>query len=62
MVGREYFIHRDLFRLEICFFDWTGAREFVRVSRKTGPDDLVNSAIAGFGSGALLGRLQGKVL
>ena len=39
-----------------------GAREFVRATRKTGPDDLLNSAIAGFGTGAILGRLQGKVL
>ncbi|KAK1567969.1 hypothetical protein Q3G72_018754 [Acer saccharum] len=38
---------------------YCGAREFVRASRKTGPDDLLNSAIAGFGSGAVLGRLQG---
>ncbi|KAH9728747.1 mitochondrial import inner membrane translocase subunit Tim17 family protein [Citrus sinensis] len=45
--------------LSIVTACYCGAREFVRVSRKTGPDDLVNSAIAGFGSGALLGRLQG---
>ncbi|KAJ6956494.1 hypothetical protein NC652_007535 [Populus alba x Populus x berolinensis] len=38
---------------------YCGAREFVRVVRKAEPDDLVNSAVAGFGSGALLGRLQG---
>ncbi|KAF2292584.1 hypothetical protein GH714_025781 [Hevea brasiliensis] len=38
---------------------YCGAREFVRVTRKSEPDDLMNSAIAGFGSGALLGRLQG---
>ncbi|KDP26355.1 hypothetical protein JCGZ_17513 [Jatropha curcas] len=38
---------------------YCGAREFVRVTRKSEPDDLINSAIAGFGSGALLGRLQG---
>lgn len=38
---------------------YCGAREFVRASRKTGHDDLLNSAIAGFGTGALLGRLQG---
>lgn len=36
-----------------------GAREFVRVSRTGKPDDLWNSAIGGFGSGAVLGRLQG---
>ncbi|PON36049.1 Mitochondrial inner membrane translocase subunit [Parasponia andersonii] len=35
------------------------AREFVRETRKSDPDDLFNSAIAGFCSGALLGRLQG---
>ncbi|CAK7349389.1 unnamed protein product [Dovyalis caffra] len=40
---------------------YCGAREFLRVTRKSEPDDLVNSAIAGFGSGALLGRLQGEV-
>ena len=36
-----------------------GAREFVRVSRTGKPDDLFNSLIGGFGSGAILGRLQG---
>ncbi|KAG6787400.1 hypothetical protein POTOM_009039 [Populus tomentosa] len=41
---------------------YCGAREFVRVVRKAEPDDLVNSAVAGFGSGALLGRLQGRFL
>ncbi|XP_022758734.1 uncharacterized protein LOC111305441 [Durio zibethinus] len=41
---------------------YCGAREFVRATRKTGPDDLLNSAIAGFGSGAILGRLQGGQL
>ncbi|GAB4850231.1 hypothetical protein Ancab_029527 [Ancistrocladus abbreviatus] len=38
---------------------YCGAREFVIASRKSEPDDLLNSAIAGFGSGAILGRLQG---
>ncbi|GMI85677.1 hypothetical protein like AT3G25120 [Hibiscus trionum] len=38
---------------------YCGAREFVTATRKTGPDDLLNSAIAGFGTGAILGRLQG---
>ncbi|XP_019262742.1 PREDICTED: uncharacterized protein LOC109240547 isoform X1 [Nicotiana attenuata] len=38
---------------------YCGAREFVRVSRTGRPDDLLNSAIGGFGSGAILGRLQG---
>lgn len=38
---------------------YCGAREFVRVTRKSEPDDLVNSAIGGFCSGTLLGRLQG---
>ncbi|MBA0674495.1 hypothetical protein Goari_016089, partial [Gossypium aridum] len=37
---------------------YCGAREFVTATRKTGPDDLLNSAIAGFGTGAILGRLQ----
>ncbi|KAJ4728453.1 Mitochondrial import inner membrane translocase subunit Tim17/Tim22/Tim23 family protein [Melia azedarach] len=45
--------------LSIVTASYCVAREFVRASRKTGPDDLLNSAIAGFGSGALLGRLQG---
>lgn len=40
----------------------SGAREFVAATRKTGPDDILNSAVAGFGTGALLGRLQGLVL
>ncbi|KAI3461849.1 hypothetical protein Pfo_018512 [Paulownia fortunei] len=38
---------------------YCGAREFVRVSRTGKPDDLLNSLIGGFGSGAILGRLQG---
>ncbi|XP_027114461.1 uncharacterized protein [Coffea arabica] len=38
---------------------YCGAREFVRVSRTGKPDDLFNSLIGGFGSGAILGRLQG---
>ncbi|KEH18145.1 hypothetical protein MtrunA17_Chr8g0339591 [Medicago truncatula] len=38
---------------------YCGAREFVTATRKTGPEDLWSSAIAGFGSGALLGRLYG---
>ncbi|KAL1565738.1 hypothetical protein AAHA92_01428 [Salvia divinorum] len=37
---------------------YCSAREFVRVSREGKPDDLLNSAIGGFGSGAILGRLQ----
>ncbi|XLT14016.1 hypothetical protein HN51_059706 [Arachis hypogaea] len=41
---------------------YCGAREFVTETRKTGPDDLWNSVVAGFGTGALLGRLQGLVL
>ncbi|KAL1826172.1 hypothetical protein DCAR_0314359 [Daucus carota subsp. sativus] len=40
---------------------YCGAREFVRVSRKSTSDDLLNSAIGGFGCGAILGRLQGGV-
>lgn len=47
--------------LQICIDSKvTGAREFVRVSRDGKPDDLLNSAIGGFGSGAILGRLQGQ--
>ncbi|GFZ13477.1 mitochondrial import inner membrane translocase subunit Tim17/Tim22/Tim23 family protein [Actinidia rufa] len=38
---------------------YCGAREFVRATRESTPDDLMNSALAGFGSGAILGRLQG---
>ncbi|KAK8532433.1 hypothetical protein V6N13_131763 [Hibiscus sabdariffa] len=38
---------------------YCGAREFVTATRKTGPEDPLNSAIAGFGTGAILGRLQG---
>ncbi|KAA8543514.1 hypothetical protein F0562_020991 [Nyssa sinensis] len=38
---------------------YCGAREFVRASRASRPDDLLNSAIGGFGSGAILGRFQG---
>ncbi|GJU10202.1 ethylene-responsive transcription factor-like protein isoform X1 [Tanacetum coccineum] len=37
---------------------YCGAREIVRLSRHSEPDDLFDSAIAGFGTGALLGRLQ----
>ncbi|KAF9611679.1 hypothetical protein IFM89_034862 [Coptis chinensis] len=42
-----------------CKGEAGGAREFVRASRASGPDDLLNSAIGGFATGALLGRLQG---
>ncbi|KAL1225309.1 hypothetical protein V5N11_009823 [Cardamine amara subsp. amara] len=38
---------------------YCGARELVRVSRKSEHGDLMNSAIGGLFSGALLGRLQG---
>ncbi|KAJ1409537.1 Tim17/Tim22/Tim23/Pmp24 family protein [Sesbania bispinosa] len=41
---------------------YCGAREFVTATRKTGPDDLWSSAIAGFGSGALLGRLHASFI
>ncbi|KAI4356362.1 hypothetical protein L6164_000391 [Bauhinia variegata] len=41
---------------------YCGAREYVAATRKTRPDDLWNSAIAGFGTGAILGRLQGGPL
>ncbi|XP_010242663.1 PREDICTED: uncharacterized protein LOC104586955 isoform X3 [Nelumbo nucifera] len=37
---------------------YCGAREFVRASRASEPGDLINSAVGGFGCGALLGRLQ----
>ncbi|XP_076892773.1 uncharacterized protein LOC143544588 [Bidens hawaiensis] len=40
---------------------YCGAREFVRVSRHSESDNLFDSAIAGFGTGAILGRLQGGV-
>ncbi|GJZ76992.1 reverse transcriptase [Tanacetum coccineum] len=40
----------------------TRAREIVRLSRHLEPDDLFDSAITGFGTGALLGRLQGQVV
>ncbi|XP_022157212.1 uncharacterized protein LOC111023975 [Momordica charantia] len=48
--------------LSIVTACYCGAREFVRVYRKSEPDDLMNSAIAGFGTGAILGRLQGGQL
>ncbi|ESQ56425.1 hypothetical protein EUTSA_v10026882mg [Eutrema salsugineum] len=38
---------------------YCGARELVRVTRKSEHGDLMNSAIGGLFSGALLGRLQG---
>ncbi|XP_020594114.1 uncharacterized protein LOC110034165 [Phalaenopsis equestris] len=38
---------------------YCGAREVARDARKSEPDDLINSAVGGFTSGALLGRLQG---
>lgn len=38
---------------------YCGARESVRASRHSETGDLMNSAIGGFASGALLGRLQG---
>ncbi|KAG7025425.1 hypothetical protein SDJN02_11920 [Cucurbita argyrosperma subsp. argyrosperma] len=36
--------------LSIVAACYCGAREFVRVSRRSEPDDLMNSAIAGFGT------------
>ncbi|KAF6140128.1 hypothetical protein GIB67_028934 [Kingdonia uniflora] len=39
---------------------YCGAREFVAATRRS--DDLINSALGGFGSGAFLGRLQGGKL
>lgn len=41
------------------FLCLVGAREFVRITRRSEHGDLMNSAIGGFFSGALLGRLQG---
>ncbi|KAL6555642.1 hypothetical protein OROHE_007314 [Orobanche hederae] len=38
---------------------YCGGREFVRASRTGKPDDLLNSMVGGFVSGAILGRLQG---
>ncbi|XP_076888111.1 uncharacterized protein LOC143538430 [Bidens hawaiensis] len=38
---------------------YCGTREVVRLSRHSEPDDLLDSAIAGFGAGAILGGLQG---
>lgn len=37
-----------------------GAREFVRITRRSEYDDLMNSVVGGLFSGALLGRLQGS--
>lgn len=41
------------------YFVFAGVRELVRVTRKSEHNDLMNSAIGGLFSGALLGRLQG---
>ncbi|MQL95773.1 hypothetical protein Taro_028427 [Colocasia esculenta] len=41
---------------------YCGTREFVRKTRASEPDDLVNSMIGGFATGAVLGRLQGGQL
>lgn len=49
------------FFMSVTFY-LAGAREFVRVSRNGKPDDLLNSAVGGFGAGAILGRLQGTML
>ncbi|CAA7045826.1 unnamed protein product [Microthlaspi erraticum] len=38
---------------------YCGAREFVRITRRSEQDDLMNSVIGGLFSGALLGRIQG---
>ncbi|CAN7048896.1 hypothetical protein IGI04_026245 [Brassica rapa subsp. trilocularis] len=38
---------------------YCGAREFVRITRRSEHDDVLNSTIGGLFSGALLGRLQG---
>ncbi|PKA61252.1 hypothetical protein AXF42_Ash006149 [Apostasia shenzhenica] len=45
--------------LSIVAACYCGARELARDARNSDPDDLMNSAIGGFASGALLGRLQG---
>ena len=37
-----------------------GATEGVRELRSAHPDDLINPLLGGLGSGALLGRLQGR--
>ena len=39
-----------------------GATEGVRELRSAHPDDLINPLLGGLGSGALLGRLQGRVV
>uniref|UniRef100_A0A7N0UBL0 Uncharacterized protein n=1 Tax=Kalanchoe fedtschenkoi TaxID=63787 RepID=A0A7N0UBL0_KALFE len=44
--------------LAIVAATYCGMREMVRASRHSEPDDLINSALGGFASGALLGRLQ----
>ncbi|KAG0462654.1 hypothetical protein HPP92_021130 [Vanilla planifolia] len=41
---------------------YCGAREIARDARDSELDDLMNSAIGGFASGALLGRLQGTAV
>ncbi|KAI3990984.1 hypothetical protein MKX01_026168 [Papaver californicum] len=41
---------------------YCGAREFVMTARKSESGDLINSALGGFGAGAILGRLQGGPL
>ncbi|XP_077229456.1 mitochondrial import inner membrane translocase subunit Tim17/Tim22/Tim23 family protein [Tasmannia lanceolata] len=45
--------------LAICTGCYCAAREFVRNTRASTPDDLMNSVLGGIASGALLGRLQG---
>ncbi|KAK8954844.1 hypothetical protein KSP39_PZI002363 [Platanthera zijinensis] len=45
--------------LAIVAVCYCGARELARDARQSEPDDLINSAVGGFASGALLGRLQG---
>lgn len=45
----------------IFFLFLVGARESVRITRRSEHDDLMNSAIGGLFSGALLGRLQGSL-
>ncbi|XP_074569781.1 uncharacterized protein LOC141826437 [Curcuma longa] len=41
---------------------YCSARELARDARASDPDDLMNSMVGGFASGAILGRLQGGQL
>ncbi|KAM7270216.1 hypothetical protein ACFE04_029430 [Oxalis oulophora] len=59
VLGTAYVSANYATNFAIVAASYCGAREFVRNSRRTDPDDLLNSAIAGFGTGAILGRIQG---